>query len=634
MDLVSTHRNRRFWERFRAAARLALLSVAFFSASLVGQSAGAELPRGVYSLFGTGTSIANDALENPDLVGFSIRQDWADLEPSEGNFDWSFLDSEVAKAATVGKGILLRINTQAGKPAWVTAAIEEAGGIFFTFDDDGVPTTIPVFWDPTFLAKKKAMIAALGAHFTNNPTVQIVVASFANATSEDWNVPHTAPEIADWFAAGYTTEKMLDAGKQIIDATMAAFPNQYVTLAIGGNGHVGGTGNLDPTATYVAANVIATARAAWPGRLIVQINSLSAVNPVAPGRDESAWNVLWNSQPDVAAQMLFSCYDEPTYRVNGGVPGDPATVLTNSVDAALSYGIGYIEIYQKDVRNLPSVITYARNALTSGATASTLLNVSTRMEVGREDHVAISGFIINGTGTKKVLLRALGPSLSEAGLSGLLADPFLELHDQTGATIATNDNWEATQIGGVITASQQDEIRATTIPPDDPAEAAIIADLAPGAYTAVVRGSGDGTGLGLAEIYDLSQFAPAAVSNLSTRGYVQTGANVLIGGFIVGGSVPSDVVVRALGPSLAQAGVSDVLADPTLDLRDSNGALVASNDNWSDTQQAEIEASGLEPSDAREAAIYHTLTPGGYTATLADKNGDPGIGLFEVYRLP
>ena len=286
------------------------------------------------------------SLTNPDVVGVSIRQDWADLEPTEGNFDWSFLDSEVAKATAAGKQVLLRIDTQAGKPAWVTAAIQQAGGLFFTFDDDGVPTTIPVFWDPTFLAKKKAMITALGAHFTNSPAVKIVAASFANAISEDWSVPHTAADVLNWFAVGYTTEKLLDAGKQIIDTTMAAFPNQYVTLAIGGNGHVGATGNLDPTATYVAANAIATARASWPGRLIVQINSLSTFNPAAPGADDSAWNLLWNSQPDVAAQMLYWCYNEPTYRVNGGVPGDPAAVLTSSVDAALSYGVNYIEIYQ------------------------------------------------------------------------------------------------------------------------------------------------------------------------------------------------------------------------------------------------------------------------------------------------
>ena len=120
----------------------------------------------------------------------------------------------MAKAAAAGKKVMLRIGTQSGKPAWVTTAIENAGGLFFTFDDDGVSTTIPVFWDPTFLAKKKAMITAVGAHFTNNPTVKIVAASFANATSEDWNVPHTTQDIVNWFAAGYTTDKLFDAGRQ------------------------------------------------------------------------------------------------------------------------------------------------------------------------------------------------------------------------------------------------------------------------------------------------------------------------------------------------------------------------------------------------------------------------------------
>lgn len=603
-------------------------------AGLLARPAAAEIPRGVFSLFGTGTPATNDALNNPDVMGFSIRQNWADLEPSEGNFDWSFLDSEVAKAAGAGKCVLLRIITQSGKPAWVTTAIQQAGGVFYTFDDNGVPTTIPVFWDPTFLAKKKAMITALGAHFTNNPTVKIVAVSFANAQSEDWSVPHTQPEVQDWLAVGYTTEKMLDAGKQIIDTAMAAFPNQYLTMAIAGNGHVGATGNLDPTATYLAENIIATERAAWPGRLIVQINSLSTFNPVAPGTVDSAWNLLWNSQPDVGAQMLYWCYDEPLYRMNGGVPGDPATVLTASINAAGSYGIGYIEIYQTDVRNLPSIITYARTVLEAGPAASSLLNVSTRLQVGMADHVAISGFIVGGTGTKKVLLRAIGPSLGAAGLTGLLADPYLELHDQTGAIIAMNDNWGTTQLGGIITADQVAAIRASGIPPNDSAEAALIADLNPGAYTAVVRGSDNGTGLGLAEIYDLSQAAPAAISNLSTRGVVQTGADVMIGGFIVGGSETSTIVVRALGPSLAAAGATGVLLDPTLDLRDSNGALVASNDNWADTQQVDLEGSGLAPTDTREAAIQQALAPGGYTATVAGKGGGLGVGLIEVYRLP
>ena len=130
-----------------------------------------------------------------------------------------------------------RINTQANKPAWVTGAVTDAGGLFVTFESDGIQTTIPVFWDPTFLAKKKAMIAALGAHFASNAAIKIVSASFANASSEDWSVPHTPPDVANWLAVGYTSEKMLDAGKQIIDATMAAFPSQQVTMAVAGNGH-------------------------------------------------------------------------------------------------------------------------------------------------------------------------------------------------------------------------------------------------------------------------------------------------------------------------------------------------------------------------------------------------------------
>ena len=618
----------------RVRRRRSILRIAaLFLATLVAPEIVGQIPRGVFSLSGSGQSASQAALNNPDVMGISIRQGWMDLEPTEGNFDWSFLDSEVAKAAAAGKQVMLRIATQAGKPAWVTTAIQNAGGLFFTFDDDGVSTTIPVFWDPTFLAKKKAMIAAVGAHFTNNPAVKIIAASFANSSSEDWSVPHTNTDIANWFAVGYTTDKLIDAGRQIIDATMAAFPNQYVALAIGGNGHAGATGNLDPTATYVAANVVATERQLWPGRLIVQINSLSTINPVAPGPDDSVWNLLWQSQPDVAAQMVSRCFGDSTYRANGDATGDPATVLTACVDAAVSYGLNYIEIYQKDVINLPSVITYARNKLAGVPETPGLLNVSTRLQIGPGDKVAIGGFIVGGTGTKKILLRAIGPSLSQSGLTGVLADPVLELHDQTGAIIGTNDNWQTTQLGGVIVADQVEAIQATTIPPNDPTEAAIVAELNPGAYTAVVRGAGNETGLGLAELYDLSESVPAAVSNLSTRGFVQTGANLLIGGFILGGVEASTVVVRALGPSLAQAGLTDALTDPVLDLRDSNGVLIASNDNWADTQQSELQAAGLAPTDAHEAAIYQSLSPGVYSATVSGKNSGVGVGLVEVYRL-
>ncbi len=155
---------------------------------------------------------------------------------------------------------------------------------------------------------------------------------------------------------------MLNAGAQIINATMAAFPNQYVTLAVGGNGHAGGTGNLDPTADYVARNAVLNARASWPGRLNVQKNDLKTCIPAAPGTG-TLYQMIWDFQPDVAGQMVFNCFTDPTSRVSCGVDIPPAVALTESVDAAVSYGEKYIEIYQTDVVNLPTVITYAHNAL-------------------------------------------------------------------------------------------------------------------------------------------------------------------------------------------------------------------------------------------------------------------------------
>lgn len=321
-----------------------------------------QVPLGVFSIANVGKQPQATVLANPDVDGVSLRQDWAGLEPTEGNFDFSYLDTAVASVGAVGKKVLIRIGTQSGKPVWVTTAVQKAHGLFFSFTAKGLPTTIPVYWDPTFLAKKKAMIAALGAHFTNNPTVAVVVASFANATSEDWNVPHTQPDVTNWLALGYTSAKLIAAGQTIIDATMNAFPNQIVTLAVGGSGHVKGT-NLDPTADYVPRAVVGLERIAWPGRLNVQKNDLSTFNPVAPGTD-TLYQMISDFQPDVAGQMVFQCLNDPTYRVNNGVPIDPALALTLSINNAVSYKEKYVEIYQTDVIGLPSVITSAHHLLT------------------------------------------------------------------------------------------------------------------------------------------------------------------------------------------------------------------------------------------------------------------------------
>ncbi|HWX15697.1 MAG TPA: hypothetical protein VNY07_03840 [Chthoniobacterales bacterium] len=254
--------------------------------------------------------------------------------------------------------------------------------------------------------------------------------------------------------------------------------------------------------------------------------------------------------------------------------------------------------------------------------SSHLANISTRLNVGVDDDVLIGGFIVRGPDTKKVILRALGPSLTGAGVIGAMADPTLELHDSTGATIATNDNWQA--------SSQVSEIRASGLAPTNPFESAIMATLQPGSYTAIVRGVNNTTGIALVECYELDSAATRLV-NVSTRGWVGVGDEVLIGGVIVAGSGSKTVIVRALGPSLPLAGA---LANPVLELHDGSGNLLSSNDNWvSNPQHAAIAATGLAPSNSLEPAILTTLNPGNYTAIVHGVNNTTGIGLVEAYDL-
>ncbi len=269
---------------------------------------------------------------------------------------------------------------------------------------------------------------------------------------------------------------------------------------------------------------------------------------------------------------------------------------------------------------------YRLTALNDGVAARGLLNLSTRVRVGPGDEAFIGGFIVTGNDPKKVLLRGLGPSLSVNGrpLAGSLADPTLELRGHDGGLIAANDNWRE--------SPQRAEIIASGIPPDDDREAAIVATLAPGNYTAIMRGIANTTGLGIVEVYDLEPDASSSLANISTRGFVGTGDNAMIGGFIVD-SQTTDVLLRALGPSLAQAGVGHALADPTLELRDGNGAVVAFNNDWRETDEAAIQNTGIPPSASEESAILASLPPGNYTAIVRGRNAATGVGLFEGYNL-
>jgi hypothetical protein len=249
------------------------------------------------------------------------------------------------------------------------------------------------------------------------------------------------------------------------------------------------------------------------------------------------------------------------------------------------------------------------------------------MFVQTGDNAGIGGFIISGSAPKHVLVRVIGPSLTQFGVPNALANPIVELHGPGGFSTINNDNWQDD-------SSQAALIQSAGLAPANNLESAIDAILTPGAYTAVARGKNNTTGAGLIEVYDLDQAALAKLANISTRAFVGAGNDIVIAGFILGGNGGNDrIVVRGIGPSLTAVGVPNALADPTLELRDGNGALLLSNNNWQDdsSQAAELTAAGLAPTNPTESAIAATLPPGLYTALLAGVNNGVGVGLVEVY---
>jgi hypothetical protein len=259
----------------------------------------------------------------------------------------------------------------------------------------------------------------------------------------------------------------------------------------------------------------------------------------------------------------------------------------------------------------------------SPAPAAQANNLSTRMRVQTGDNVGIGGFIITGTAPKHILLRAIAPSIT--GVPGLLADPVLELHGSGGFATITDDNWRDDP-------AQETAIIATGLAPTNNLESAIDVTLNPGSYTAIVTGKNNTSGIALVELYDLSPAVMAKLANISTRAFVDAADDIVIAGFILGTNSGNDrVVIRGLGA----VGVPSPLADPRLELRDVNGALLDSDNNWQDdaVQAAQISSVGLAPSSNLDAAIMATLPPGLYTALLLGNGGTTGVGLVEVYDL-
>lgn len=295
-----------------------------------------------------------------------------------------------------------------------------------------------------------------------------------------------------------------------------------------------------------------------------------------------------------------------------------------TVDAIMNARVSLLDQLQTDDINGAAALYGAPPGAPAPTGRGRLAQISTRGDVGVGDNVMIGGFIIPGATAKKVIVRAIGPSLGMSGVTATLADPVLELHDGTGATIFSNDDWRG---------AQEQEIIDTTVPPTNDREAAIVADLPPGGYTAVISGANGGTGVALVEVYDLAPES-GELANISTRTRVGVGDSVLIGGFIVLGPQSQKLIVRALGPSLGENGVADALINPTLDVYNGNGVLFRSNDNYSSSvNDSTISSYGLRPPKYYESALYFESAPGNYTAIVRGLGNSTGVALMEVYAV-
>jgi hypothetical protein len=354
--------------------------------------------------------------------------------------------------------------------------------------------------------------------------------------------------------------------------------------------------------------------------------SLDLINKVAT----EVWNFPMNQS--IYCPFCGSVYEDAPNNylidyaiVNGGLPGRPTFAQLLGVDAAgeTIFSYRYPAINCGTIYRAVPVHLESTNFPTVGPQP---LNLSTRGNVSGGDGVLIGGFVITGTDPKTVVLRALGPSLSSFSVSGVLGDPVLKLYNSSNTLIATNDNWQ--------NDPHNADIQKNGLAPGNLLESATFQTLAPGAYTVIVSGKDSATGIGLVELYDLSPLSNSQLKNMSTRGSVGTGDDVLISGFTIGDVGNTTVIVRALGPSLARFGVSGVLSDPTLTIFDSTGTAIATNDNWRDDVNAiDVQRNSLSPPNEQESALVLQLPAGEYTAVVSGANGGTGIALAEVYSL-
>ena len=665
--------------RFRWALAFAALVIFMPSAN-----AAPVYPKGVWSSYGSSNEISAGVVNDLGVVGIGIPENWSEIETSDGVYDWTQLDDKIAQAKAAGfhhLGLHI-IWSSADTPPWLVAELRAQGQTIILLDAHVSPTYCnPIetclYWNPRYHSKRLALIAAAGEHYSADLDIVAVFASFANHDSQDWNIQDFVGDLPNcpdgqtthvdqpqqWLDAGWTRAAMLQVGKEIADAVAAAFPTKCIKLPIGGldvslantsPDPRGGDGNYSTLAYEITSYVYGDSTASPPipakdyaDRFYIQRNTVADTwgEPVTDPPSYSAEGyikyMIYQQAPQSGLQTVASasmCIPDgyTPCRLHGSQPCTSiAAVMQQAINVMVGYQTDFIELWTQDAANPLFYQMIANATIAMGGELrqpaqtivpkpAQLLNLSTRLNVQTGENVSIGGFIITGNAAKTVMMRGIGPSLT--GISPVLADPVLELHEPNGSLITSNDNWKDTQ---------QIDIQDTTIAPVNDLESAIIATLSPASYTVVLRGNNGATGIGLAELYDLDPSADSTLANISIRGLVQTGDQVVIGGLILGNGTNSEkVIIRALGPSLSD--IANPLADPTLYLYDKNGAMFMSDDNWQDdTGQAdEIRAAGLPPENDLESAIVVTLPPDAYTAIVKGKNGDTGVALAEVYQLP
>jgi WD40 repeat protein len=505
-------------------------------------------------------------------------------DPASGTWtetDFSGRPNETATLLPNGKVLLAGGRTQSGVSGSAQLYDPASGTVAAT----GSLGNARAWHTATLLANGKVLVSGGATGVTSN------------------SGPLISAELYDPASGTWTATGSLSAFRMAPTATL--LPNGEVLLAGGLNGGYLASAELyDPASgTWTATGSLSAGRVSHTATLLPNGKVL-----VVGGSGNSGF---------LASAELYDPASG-TWSVSGSL----VTTRQSHTATLLPNGRVLIAGGSNDTGALASAELYGD--ATGNSAASQLLNIATRLKVLNGDNVLIGGFIITGTEPKKVLILGVGPSLSQF-FTGSLADPTVELY-QGNTLLQMNDNWKT---------DQPAEVEATGLAPGNELESAIVRTLNPGSYTAILRGKGDATGIGVVQAYDLNQAANSKFGNIATRGFVDSGDNAMIGGFIIGPASggSTTVVVRAIGPSLANFGVNGALPDPTIELHDGNGATIAFNDNWADDANQGSIPQSLQPSDPHESALYRVLPPDSYTAIMRGTGNSTGIGLVEVYNV-